>query len=280
MADLTDIDYELLSAYLDEMLSADERAALEARLLAEPTLRAALDDLRVVQQAVASLPVMPAPRDFRLTHDMIEPLPLMAALPPLMAAAPPPMADVPPAADAPLPPSAPAKVTTLPRRTPWWAAAAAAATLLIAGGGLFLLTNRAPEPPLMIAAAPTELASPTSDDAANATLILPMSTLPAQPTLPPAPAAGMRQFEASPEPVEPMALQAAPPSGAATEEVLELAPMSAAESAPVDAAGDTADAPMMAFAAPADGLPTVSPQALVDGLNALLRLLLQLALGN
>ncbi|MFQ3646590.1 MAG: hypothetical protein SNJ80_06625 [Anaerolinea sp.] len=265
MADLTDIDYELLSAYLDEMLSADERAALEARLRAEPELRAALDDLRVVQQAVASLPVMPAPRDFRLTQDMIAssqpaPAPLRMADPtPMPAAAP--------------VPGTPAKVTPLPRRAPWWAVAAAAVTLLIAGGGLFLLTNRAPEPPpLMVAAAPTELASPTSDDIANAAA-MPMSTLP------PTPAEMLRQFEATPEAVAPMALQAVPPD-AATAETLELAPMAAAESAPMDAAGDTADAPMMAFAAPADDLPSIDPQALVDALSALLRLLLQVALRN
>jgi hypothetical protein len=273
MADLTDIDYELLSAYLDEMLSADERAALEARLRAEPELRAALDDLRVVQQAVASLPVMPAPRDLRLTPDMIAPMLLASAPPPMAAASPPIAAAPPPMADA-VPLQAPAKVTPMPRRTPWWAAAAAAVTLLIVGGGLFLLTNRAPEPPpLMIAAAPTELASPTAEiDAAAPAAVMP--------TQPPAPTAGMRQMEATPEVVAPMALQAAPPAGAATEETLELAPLSAAESAPVDAAGDAADAPMLAFAAPADALPTVSPQALADGLGALLRLLLQLVLGN
>ncbi len=260
MADLTDIDYELLSAYLDEMLSVDERAALEARLRVEPALRAALDDLRVVQQAVASLPVMPAPRDFRLTHDMIAP--------PQPAYDPLPMADpVPVAAAAPLP-GAPAKVTPLPRRAPWWAVAAATVTLLIAGGGLFLLTNRAPEPPpVMIAAAPTELASPTQNE------LLPLSTQPPPPT------GLLRQFEATPEAIPPMALQAAPP-GVPDDTIMEVAPLAAAESAPMDAAGDAADAPMMAFAAPAGDPPAVTPDALLDALNALLRLLLQLARGG
>lgn len=246
MADLTDIDYELISAYLDEMLSADERAALEARLHVEPALRAALDDLRVVKEAVSSLPVMPAPRDFRLTRDMLAPVE---------------------------PARAPLKLKSSPRRALWWAAAAAVALLLL-GGGLFLLTGRAPEPPpMMIAAAPTELASPTVDEPVS---IAPAGAVPmvAPPLLTPTRASELRQFEPTTEPIAPLAMQAAPP-GADAALVPEAAPMLAAAPEVAEAA-EAADL-AQTFADDSDAL---SPQALLDGLSALLRLLLQLALRN
>ncbi len=244
MADLTDIDYELISAYLDEMLSADERAALEARLHVEPALRAALGDLRVVQQAVASLPVMPAPRDFRLTRDMLAPAE---------------------------PARAPLKLKSSLRRAPWWATAAAVALLLV-GGGLFLLTDRAPEPPpIMIAAAPTELASPTVDEPVS---IAPAGAVPIvpPPLLTPTRASELRQFEATTETIAPLAMQAAPP-GADANLVPESAPMLAAapEAAEAAEAADLAQT----FA---DDSAALSPQALLDGLSALLRLLLQVFL--
>jgi DNA-binding FrmR family transcriptional regulator len=49
-------DDELLSAYLDDELSADERAAVEARLSADPTAQDLLHQLRAVSQAVQGLP--------------------------------------------------------------------------------------------------------------------------------------------------------------------------------------------------------------------------------
>lgn len=66
MPDLKPADLELLSAYLDDALLPEERAALEVRLLAEPALRAELDALRTVVDQVRALPEMTAPRDFRL----------------------------------------------------------------------------------------------------------------------------------------------------------------------------------------------------------------------
>lgn len=59
-------DDELLSAYIDNRLSASERARLDARLVAEPALRAELDGLRQVVQAVRAIPRKPAPRSFAL----------------------------------------------------------------------------------------------------------------------------------------------------------------------------------------------------------------------
>ncbi len=59
-------DLELLSAYLDDALAPAERAALESRLKTDSVLRAELAALRGVQDAVRALPVLKAPRDFRL----------------------------------------------------------------------------------------------------------------------------------------------------------------------------------------------------------------------
>jgi anti-sigma factor RsiW len=49
-------DDELLSAYLDDELSPDERAQVEARLAADPAARQLLEQLRSVSQAVQELP--------------------------------------------------------------------------------------------------------------------------------------------------------------------------------------------------------------------------------
>ncbi len=66
MNDLTPADLELLSAYLDNELAPAERAALERRLAADARLRAELEALRGVAARVRALPVLAAPRDFRL----------------------------------------------------------------------------------------------------------------------------------------------------------------------------------------------------------------------
>lgn len=57
---------ELLSAYLDDQLSAKERARLEARLASDPALRAELEDLRRTVALVRELPTAPLPRNFIL----------------------------------------------------------------------------------------------------------------------------------------------------------------------------------------------------------------------
>lgn len=68
---LTDHDYELLSAYLDGMLTAAERAALEARLQTEPLLKRELAALRRTVALVKGLPVLKAPRNFILDASMV-----------------------------------------------------------------------------------------------------------------------------------------------------------------------------------------------------------------
>ncbi|MCB9450323.1 MAG: hypothetical protein H6672_02730 [Anaerolineaceae bacterium] len=68
---LSDRDYELLSAYLDGVLVAADRAALEKRLAAEPALRAELDALQDTISLLNQLPTHRAPRDFTLTPAMI-----------------------------------------------------------------------------------------------------------------------------------------------------------------------------------------------------------------
>lgn len=62
---------ELLSAYLDGELSPKEQARLEARLAADPDLRARLEALRRTVALVRHLPQVQAPRHFLLTPAMI-----------------------------------------------------------------------------------------------------------------------------------------------------------------------------------------------------------------
>ncbi|HLB49305.1 MAG TPA: hypothetical protein VJL59_20025 [Anaerolineales bacterium] len=66
-----DRDTELLSAYLDNQLSAAERAKLERRLETDSELRAALDGLRYVKTSLASLPKVKPPRNFILTPQRV-----------------------------------------------------------------------------------------------------------------------------------------------------------------------------------------------------------------
>jgi Putative zinc-finger len=60
---------ELLSAYLDGELSADERAAVEARLATDPAAQQLLHELRSVSQSVQALPTESLGRD--LSDDII-----------------------------------------------------------------------------------------------------------------------------------------------------------------------------------------------------------------
>jgi hypothetical protein len=60
-------DLELLSAYLDGQLPAEERSALEARLRVDDALRRELDLLRETTGLIRSLPVRKAPRNYTLT---------------------------------------------------------------------------------------------------------------------------------------------------------------------------------------------------------------------
>lgn len=63
---LTDLDYELLSAYIDGTLTESERTAFESRLQSEPELRRELDELRATVTLLNNLPPLKAPRDFTL----------------------------------------------------------------------------------------------------------------------------------------------------------------------------------------------------------------------
>ncbi|MCC6187757.1 MAG: hypothetical protein IT318_01885 [Anaerolineales bacterium] len=60
-------DIDRLSAYIDNQLTPAERAALEARLTAEPQLREMLSDLGLTVRALRALPAVTPPRSFALT---------------------------------------------------------------------------------------------------------------------------------------------------------------------------------------------------------------------
>lgn len=66
---LSRIDLEKLSAYLDGVLPTGETAALEARLAAEADLRLALEDLRFVARSLRNLPALAVPRNFTLNRE-------------------------------------------------------------------------------------------------------------------------------------------------------------------------------------------------------------------
>jgi anti-sigma factor RsiW len=55
MMDIADHEWELLNAYSDGELPAEEAAALEARLSNEPALQAALEEIRAVSTALSGL---------------------------------------------------------------------------------------------------------------------------------------------------------------------------------------------------------------------------------
>jgi hypothetical protein len=58
-----DLDDELLSAYIDDELSAEERAAVEARLATDPAAQQLLHELRSVSQSVQAVPTEKLGRD-------------------------------------------------------------------------------------------------------------------------------------------------------------------------------------------------------------------------
>lgn len=63
---LPERDLELLSAYLDNQLTAAERVNLDRRLAAEPRLRAELEELRATTVLLRQLAPVPPPRSFTL----------------------------------------------------------------------------------------------------------------------------------------------------------------------------------------------------------------------
>lgn len=70
---LNDNDIELLSAYIDDQLSAGERSTLEVRLEREPALREALAELRATVELLHELPVLPPPRSFTIDPASVRP---------------------------------------------------------------------------------------------------------------------------------------------------------------------------------------------------------------
>jgi len=70
---LNDSDLELLSAYIDQQLTAAERAALDRRLEHEPALQIALDELRATVGLLRELPPARPPRSFALDPQSVAP---------------------------------------------------------------------------------------------------------------------------------------------------------------------------------------------------------------
>ena len=64
---ISDRDFDLLSAYVDDQLPTAEKAGLEARLTVEPELRTTLRELRLTVRALRALPPVAPPRSFALT---------------------------------------------------------------------------------------------------------------------------------------------------------------------------------------------------------------------
>jgi hypothetical protein len=64
-------DWELLSAYMDGQLSSGKRAQLDARMQTNPELRAALDELTKTRAMLRSLPRLKAPHSIKLTPEMV-----------------------------------------------------------------------------------------------------------------------------------------------------------------------------------------------------------------
>jgi hypothetical protein len=156
-------DLLLLSAYIDQALSPDEQAALEARLLREPDLQAELDSLRATVAQLKALPRLKAPRNYTLDPAQFAPRPIMQK-PPRRAVYTPPM----------------------------WIRAAAAMVVAVVGLGLLLtqLNPQAETETQNIAqeaaqqdensAAKSPAASPTSLSPTQAEVaLLPAATLPA-----------------------------------------------------------------------------------------------------
>src|SRR5262245_34906033 len=71
----SDDELELLSAYLDNQLTAAERATLEQRLGREPALRAALDELGGTVALLRELAPLTPPRSFALDPAAFAPRP-------------------------------------------------------------------------------------------------------------------------------------------------------------------------------------------------------------
>ncbi|MFN8373356.1 MAG: zf-HC2 domain-containing protein [Anaerolineae bacterium] len=104
MANVSEQDHELLSAYVDGMLTEEERLALETRLHSDPDLLHELTALYLTLAMIKQLPTLTAPRNFTL-------------------------------------PAAPARWLIFPATPVFSALSAAAATFLVALGFILLLST-------------------------------------------------------------------------------------------------------------------------------------------
>jgi anti-sigma factor RsiW len=234
---VTDQDYELLSGYIDNALTAAERQALEARLAAEPALRAELEALRGTVALLRGMPVFKAPRDFTLT--------------PAMVARPEPMLDV------------------VPKRraqpfylSPVFSAAAAAAAFLLVALSTVLLNLDSPlreSAPAAIALQATVVVSaqfealitatpPGSDTVAGAAAARPTQTASVEQET---------QDAAIPLTADPNAMLFSSEAAATAlpEAGMQMAPAGAADSAQEEALTFTPEIAPLNFAAPAGTLP-------------------------
>jgi len=74
-AQITNHDYEQLSAYMDGQLAAAEQRKLESRLHEHPELQVALDELTRTRTLLRTAPRRRAPRNFTLTPAMVGSMP-------------------------------------------------------------------------------------------------------------------------------------------------------------------------------------------------------------
>jgi anti-sigma factor RsiW len=58
---MTELSPDLISAYLDDECTPEERAAVEARLVTDPAWAAELDEVRAARDAVRGLPLVAVP---------------------------------------------------------------------------------------------------------------------------------------------------------------------------------------------------------------------------
>jgi len=68
---ITDRDWVQLSAYLDGELSGKELKQLRKRLISDSQFQAALEELNATKQILKAAPLIPAPRRFTLTPEMV-----------------------------------------------------------------------------------------------------------------------------------------------------------------------------------------------------------------
>lgn len=64
---------ELLSAYVDDQVTPEERQAVESQLAVDPATARQLAELRYAVDLLAELPPVSAPRAFTLSQDQVEP---------------------------------------------------------------------------------------------------------------------------------------------------------------------------------------------------------------